>query len=644
MLTIPKVKNDTLNSSNEELVRRQGTLPMTNQSVRQGTLPNLNGEPSTRSARQDIVKAHIIQQIDNLKTDIQNLLDKKNLIPKDEMGDWTKLKNEKMNQLKVLTEKLKEMNKKERLEIRKINEITKVSKAIDNLEYAAAKKKNNSIAMDKAKRDKELRNEAREQYTNFQKMEKTYLEYDSDKLPGNLFLHKDILKSYGLCPFIDIQFNEEDKNHITNDNLLMINASTLVSKVSIQECTYNKRLKWLQNQSDSGKLYFSLYDDLIKRIKCKEMADSKIVLENAIYDFIKQNITESLIHIYDGCIKFIEEYVNCSIKTKRIKERYNLFINDLSVLYSETMIEFHSYLSIKYNMHLVVNILKPNIKEKDKYNVLIIRERFDELIKQYKIEVKEIEQRNLFIKNTLRNTNTDLYSFLTDKQTFVNKLSNMNIIKTNSVLQVGKYFKRWSVLTKQEQFERFESFSHFYVDKHLVNTLIIEKEERDKMVEILCNLLKINFENKRMVYRDYVWNTTRGVIETVKILRYNKDTGFVLAFTKQMPSKDGQLKKQMSSKDGQLSNESGSSDTLKKKVSSRTIITKDSEKIINEELLFFILTRIKNGVDTIDQKDKEIFCDTIKIKLKVKKLMLNDKTRIYKKYDEIFEIVKNNKS
>ena len=76
----------------------------------------------------------------------------------------------------------------------------------------------------------------------------------------------------------------------------------------------------------------------------------------------------------------------------------------------------------------------------------------------------------------------------------------------------------------------------------------------------------------------------------------------------------------------------------------QSIAKKDSEKIINEELLFFILTRIKNGVDTIDQKDKEIFCDTIKIKLKVKKLMLNDKTRIYKKYDEIFEIVKNNKS
>jgi hypothetical protein len=635
---------------------RQGTLPMANSSVRQG----------------GIVKAHVIQQIDNLKTDIQNLLDKKNIISKDEIGDWSKLKNEKIKQLKVLTEKLKKINKDERLQIQRQNEITKVSKTIDNLEYASAKKKNNSVALDKAKREKELRNEAREQYTNFQKIEKTYLEYDSDKLPGNLFLHKDILKSYGLCPFIDIQFDEEDKNSIKNqsddqtyefsddktdgsaiDKVSCLTDGSAIDKVSVQQCTYNKRLKWLSGQSDSGKLYYSLYDDLVNRIKCNEMISSKIVLENTIYDFIKQNITESLINIYDGCINFIEEYVNCNIKTKRIKERYNLFINDLSVLYSETSIEFHSYLSIRYNIHIVVNILKRNTNVDDvtRLQGILIREKFDDLIKEYKIKVEEIERMNLFIKNTLRNINTDLYSFLTEKHTFVTKLSNTNVIKTNSVLQVGKYFKRWSVLTKQEQIERFESFAHFYVDKNLVNTLIIEKEERDKMVETLFDLLKTNFESKRMVYRDYVWNTTRGIIETVKILRYNKDTGFVLAFTKKMPSKDGQLVKQREQREQreQLSNvEIQSSDVSKckstKKVSSRTIITKDSEKIINEELLFFILERIQNGVETIDNEDKDVFCEKIKIKLKVKKLMLNDKEKICKKYDEIFEIVKNNKS
>lgn len=610
-----------------------GTLQKTDSSVRQGT-SQVKNDIEIADRRQEIMKSHTIQQIDNLKSDIQNLLDKKINIPKDEMGDWTKLKNEKMNQLKVLTGKLKEMNKKERLAVRRTNEINKVSKTIDNLEYAAAKKKNNAMAMDKAKREKELRNDAREQYAKFQEMEKTYLEYDSDKLPGNLFLHKDILKSYGLCPFIDIQFEEDvDRRQGTFNEDVDRRQVTLVRQV-----TYDKRLKWLQRQSDSGELYFSLYDDLVKRSKCKEMFDNKIVLERTIYDFIKQNISESLLNIYDGCINFIEEYVNCTIKTKRIKERYNLFINDLSVLYSETSIEFHSYLSIKYNMHIVVNILKPNIKQKEYF---LVREQFDDFIKRYKIESKEIENRNLFIKNTLRNINTDLYSFLTEKQTFINKLSNVNAIKSNSVVQVGKYFKRWSVLTKQEQIERFESFSHFYVDKYLVNTLIIENEERDKMVETLFNLLKTNFENKRMVYRDYSWNTTRGLIENVKILKYNKDTGFTLKFTKQMPSKDGQLRKQ---KEMESSENDSKKNAPIKKVSSRTIITKDSEKVINEELLYFILSRIQNGVDNIDNIDKESFCEKIKIKLKVKKLMLNDKAKIYKKYDEVFEIVKNNKS
>jgi hypothetical protein len=235
-----------------------------------------------------------------------------------------------------------------------------------------------------------------------------------------------------------------------------------------------------------------------------------------------------------------------------------------------------------------------------------------------------------------------LYSFLTDKQTFVNKLSNLNVIKTNSAVQVGKYFKRWSVLTKQEQIERFESFSHIYVDKYLVNTLIIEKEDRDKMVKLLFDLLKTNLENKRMVYRDYVWNTTRGFIESVKILKYNKDTFFTLEFTKQTPSKDGELRKQQ--KEQQDKTESLDKNVVPiKKVSSRTIITKDSEKIINEELLYFVLTRLQSGVSKIDQEDKDTFCEKIKIKLKVKKLMLNDKAKIYNKYDEIFEVVKNNK-
>lgn len=582
--------------------------------------------------KNDIVKAHLVQQIDNLKSDIQHLLDKKKEIQKDEMVNWSEVKQQKMSQLKSLTEKLKEINKQERVDLKRRNELNLVSKTIDNLEYAAAKKKNNSVAMDKAKREKEIRNEAREQYIKFQLIEQKYLKYDSDKLPANLFLHTSILKSYGLCPFLDINIDDE-----TSQSGSDINIDKITDEI------YNMRLKWLKDQSDGGILYFELFDDLIKQTELYKMYDTKTKLENTITNFIRDNITNSQMVIYDNCTDFIKEYVNCSIKTKRIKERYNLFINDLSVLYSETSIEFHTYLSVKYNLHIVVNILDTNKKAKEQF---IILDQFDELIKKYKSGLELINKKELFTKNTLKNVKMDLYYFLTDKQNFLSKSNNLNLLKSNSIIQTGKYFKRWSVLSLDEQIERFKSFSCYYVDKNLINTLIIDKNKRDEVVEILFVLLKTNFENRRMVYRDYIWNTKRGIIETVKILQYNKDTGFELSFTKQMPSKDGQLKHEQEKLN--LEKEKGSSECStnisKKKVSSRTIITKESEKIINEELLYFILKRIQNGTDEISKEDKEEFADKIKIKLKVKKLMLNDKTKIYNKYDEIFEVVKNNKN
>ena len=81
-----------------------------------------------------------------------------------------------------------------------------------------------------------------------------------------------------------------------------------------------------------------------------------------------------------------------------------------------------------------------------------------------------------------------------------------------------------------------------------------------------------------------------------------------------------------------------------KKISTRTIITKQIEKIINEELLYFIIKKLK-GSETDDDKDddKEEFIDHIKEKISVKKINKNDKEIIYKKYDEIYIIIKNNK-
>ena len=161
------------------------------------------------------------------------------------------------------------------------------------------------------------------------------------------------------------------------------------------------------------------------------------------------------------------------------------------------------------------------------------------------------------------------------------------------------------------------------------------------MVSKLYNLLKDNFLQKKIVYRNCIWNIKLGIIENVKILIYNNDTNeFILNNTTE-------------------NNTTETSRQGVKKISTKTIITKHVEKIINEELLYFIVKKLKDldkfdketdldkfdkeDVNTINQKNKEDFIDNIKEKLCVKKINKNDKEIIYKTYDNIYEIIANNK-
>lgn len=284
------------------------------------------------------IKQHLLQQIDNLKTDIQNLIDnRKNLDKKEEIESYNVLKQKHMIHLKSLNDKLKEIVRNERYESQKQNEISMLSKAIDNMEFGSAKKRNNGLAMDKAKQDKQQRDNIKIKYLEYQEAEKKYLQYDSKKYPGSLFLSKNILKSYGLCPYLDLDLN----------NLESIDPDSLDKN----------RLSWLKEQSDNGGLFFDLYDDLIDKKNLIELRNTKLQYEKDINNLLKESLTVSQNEYLQKSIVFLEEYVNCMIKTKRIKEQFKIMINNISILFSETNLEIHSYLSIRFNITLVVNII-----------------------------------------------------------------------------------------------------------------------------------------------------------------------------------------------------------------------------------------------------------------------------------------------
>ena len=573
------------------------------------------------------IKQHLLQQIDNLKTDIQNLIDnRKNLDKKEDIESYNALKQKHMGQLKSLNDKLKEIVRNERYESQKQNEISMLSKAIDNMEFGGAKKKNNRLAMDKAKQDKQQRDSIKMKYLEYQEAEKKYLQYDSKKYPGSLFLSKNILKSYGLCPYLDLDLN----------NLESIDKDLLDKN----------RLSWLQEQSDNGSLFFDLYDDLIDKKNLIELRKTKLQYETDINDLLKQSLTDSQNEYLQKSIVFLEEYVNCMIKTKRIKEQFKIMINNISILFSETNLEIHSYLSIRFNITLVVNIIdsEKKISNFDRLQSSIIVENFNNHLEKYKTINESESKKEKYVTNTLNNLKLDLYNYLTDKQNFI---KNENILsKKSSVTQVGKYFDKWSSLSKEQKLERFESFSIYYIDKHLIETRLLDTSFRDTFANTLYNLLKDAFESKQLFYKNISWNIKKGVIDYVKILQY-EDKVFKLNVPDRTADKiNDQTDKVNDQKDkveNKINDQTDKAVKINtKKVSTKQIITKDTEKIINEDLLHFILKRIQSGVNEISEQDIETVLERIKIRLRVKKLSTKDTSYISDKYKEIFEVVNNN--
>jgi len=540
---------------------------------------------------------NLVDQINLLKNQIQDIIDlKKN----NKDLDKTKLDNDKkakMSELKKLTDQLKENHRKERLEKQRQFELRSASRAVDSLEFGAAKKKNNLNAIETAKKSKQLREEAKEKYLSYLEKEQKYLEKDPKELPSYLFLHNNVIKEYGLCPFLKIE-----ENQTTSD-------------------VYTLRSEWLTSQSDAGKVYFDILDDIIHKKQMLSFETSKDTTNNKILNFIKENLNESDYNLFLQSDLFIKEFSETTIKTKRLKERFRQVIHNLSVLYAENSFEIHRYLSIKYNIQIDVNLIQATkkVSQTEHFQTIVLCDIFNELLSDFENITVSIETKQKYITNSLKNLKLQLYNFLTSEPT-----STSPATTTSTPQQIGKYFKRWITLTKDEQLERFESFCHFYITKLNLNN-------KEALISKLYELLKESFLTKRMVYRDYVWNTTKGMIENIKILHYNKETGeFTLKYTK----KDK---------------------TTLKKSSTKSVLTGERvEKLINEELLHFIVksemksdTKSKSDTQTDTQNDtqtenKNAFVERMKTKLKIKKMSNNDKNILYTKYDEMLAILLQN--
>lgn len=586
-------------------------------------------------------KERLIERIGELKSDIQHIID----ISKSKTLDVSlqQTKKEKLLQLKQYTEQLKAICKTDQKSQATITTLKKTFNENDAINFKIAKHKNSGELLSKVRIEKQVRKESMNKYVDFLQEQKFYNKFESDKIPSSLFLHESVINSYGLCPFIDTKEmikeiinelvkennNANDKDNNNCDDTCN-NKLTQLSESEIEDYKqqiHDKRQSWLNSKEDSGKIYWDLYNKIYNKQELFNSFKRYESLEKQLDQFVISTLSDNQRIVYDSCLANIKEYINITQRNKTTKEKYKAIVNNLSILVSQLGYDLHNFLAIKFNTTIVINHLTSQIESS--IQLQAVAEQFDKLLLQLKFVHEEIKCQEKFIANMKNNLQNEIYLYLTNQKTFGTIVPEQQ--KTQPFIQSKKYFKRWALLTDAEKIERFQSFSNFYIDKYLISTNIIRPNQRDTYLSTLIDLLTNAHKNKELIYRDLKWSNKDGIIEQVKCLRFNKETEqFFLN-----PSKRGN-----SGKPNNIS-------LLRRKTSSKSIFTKETEKFINEEVLCHIVLFFQKYSDPTERnthtKDNRESCiELIKNKLKIKKLTNDDKKEILKKYDDMLVVVSSN--
>lgn len=527
------------------------------------------------------------QRITFLKNNIQEIINKCSSSSDSEFIET--LNKKKKEYMLELDSALKEL-KLSKDKIRKEQELKRVIRINDSMVYHRVKNKSNANEL--MSELKKKREQAQNDFEKMTSIENEYIVKEQElcpEIPAFLFFHKDIIDIYGICPYI-----------ILNDNVK------------------ENRLNWLSNQNDKGELYKNLYNKLILKTEYNSLLNQKDDMENYFKNLHTDYLNKSQYNLLETSEEYLKEYIHSNIKTKKIKDKFKIIINNISNIVIETGLNINDYISYLYNIHIPINIRK----EQENIELLctdkFLSKIYNDKIIEYKNIIDSIENSQKYLNNTQNNLKQELYQYI------YNKLH----VKKKSLSYNGKYFKKWSELSDEEKLERYYAYLEYFINKYLVEPELIEENEIIPTINIVKKLITDNF--KRLKFKDIKWNIKRGIIEKIIPLKFKEEdkTFYII-------EKDTEQDKSVSS-----------SCKNKKVSSTKSCINKETEKIINEELVIYIIQLKKNKkLNMNDIKNiKDNFIEIIKTKLHIKRVTVNDKIEVFKKFDDIYNIIINNDS
>lgn len=287
-----------------------------------------------------------------------------------------------------------------------------------------------------------------EEYNKNKTRKEVYQKYDSKSVPGLLFFHHDL-------------------------NLNELLGCLYVTEDSCIPNLEQERIEWLKKHQLMD-VYTQLHERIYQESILKKYSLRVSKLENKIRS---ENPLESI----DELETIIQEYVQLKSKSKKAKENLNNIIELLTKKVSHTKIRWDIFFSSLYNIAFPINLFHVQ-------NSAIALQ-----INQYILDFKEtsmkLEQEKHFLDNMFQHLHVQLLKYIQDYQTLLN-----NPVITQSKKFIGV---NWSKMSLEQQFDRFKSFSEYYIKKH--NTLSSEPNHENlihKLYTCLCaQLTRIKHSN-----------------------------------------------------------------------------------------------------------------------------------------------------
>jgi hypothetical protein len=447
--------------------------------------------------------------------------------------------------------------------------MSKVSSFIDSLDFSVGRSKRKDFKFSEIK---ERREKVIEKFNENDKFYKEYIERDPPEIPGIIFCTDEVIAKY---------------QNLTG-------FGSIISNFDKEE-----RKKWLLSIPDKGELYYKVYNRLLKESEVKDLEGEQYSIILSIEKFLKDSLNESDLDKFSQIQRDLADYKETKVKTKKLKEKYAMTTRELDNIISKTNLSLDKYLNLITDFNICVQTIPMQTAEG------IV---FCEYIDRLNNNITSIKREKKFIQNTLTLKKESLCDIINEINQKSHPYSN----------QIGKYFKKWSLLLQEEKVERIESWIKYYIYKNfLLGKIISTNVQMEDLITKLSDLLL----KEKISYRYIKWDVQRGII--TKIIGVNYDNSNMSFTFKGTPSTEG--------KDDSSTHTHTHTHTTTTKKSIVSKI-KTHEKIVNDTLLSGILLK----------KSLDMCIEEIKEKIGLKKLTSKERSLIESKYKDIELIVSQN--